>query len=580
LGVALPTPTVSGDTATYAEVLPGVDVVARASVESVSTFVVVKTREAGKNPAVRGLRFALSGAGGGARATATGDVVVADAAGKDRVRLSAAAMWDSTGTAAGVASKERVTPAAQAQGRGLKVAVAEAGVSVAPDAAFLDDPATVYPVVIDPTFSDYGADYFKRFVSNDCFYYSSDTEDGLYTGNKARVGYNGWDKSASSCYSYYESELFYRFTWPTSMTGNYIRSARFVHETSYSVQQECDVQHNGSPIDVGITDAFDEDASSWDERPDFLVDPDVFVSNDYAAGSSPTYCSVKQDMEWNLTDQFADIFHDEIAEDVYIAMIAHDDRDRNTWRYFDNIWGAGPASRPLLIVEYAPRPAAPSAVRVAAADALGVQGLWYTPSLRPVLRAVLPAQTACPSSSPCYKARFEVLWRDPGQQSPVSEFTVDSQVGAAGSTVSVRVPAGQALLPDRTYVVRASTVNAAYSDLPASAAVTALSPELRTWTPAGQPVRPTWTAASMTVAPSGSWAVHAATTAGSVSKFCLADAEAAGPGTRCVTTTASSADLTSAALVAGQSPYSFRVWVCYATSECVVSTAVATVWVS
>ena len=122
----LPAPSVVGDTATFAEVLPGVDVVARASVESVSTFVVVKTREAGKNPAVRQLKLALSGAGasaGAARSASGSDVVVKNASGADGVRLSAAAMWDSTGTAAQTASKERTEPSAQAKGQDRKSVV-------------------------------------------------------------------------------------------------------------------------------------------------------------------------------------------------------------------------------------------------------------------------------------------------------------------------------------------------------------------------------------------------------------------------------------------------------------------------
>lgn len=578
LGVVLPVPSVVGDTATFVEVLPGVDVVARVSVESVSTFVVVKSREAGRNPLVRRLGFGVSG--GGARVVDGGGVVVRDGGGVDRVAVSAAVMWDSTGGSVGAVSGERVVPSALARGRQMRVEAAGSRVSVIPDAEFLDDPATVYPVVIDPTLSEYGADYFKRFVSNDCFYYSSDTLDGLYTGNKARVGYDGWDKSASSCYSYYESELFYRFTWPESMDGDFIRSAKFVHVNSYSTQHApCDELHNGSPIDVGITDAFDEGADSWAERPAFLVDPTDFVSNDYAAGLSPTYCSVSSDVVWDLTDQFASVFEGQVAEDVYVAMIAHDDRDRDTWRHFDNVWGAGAGSRPLLIVEYVPVPEAPVSVSVAAGDVLGVSGLLSTRMSTPVLRAVLPGTVSCPSSSACYLVRFEVLWRDPNKSSPVPLFVVDFEVGAAGSVVSAQVPVGKALVGDRTYVVRARSVNTAYPDLAVSASVS-LSPELRLSTSASPPGGPTWTAASLIVAPSGSWSVHAMTSSGSVTRFCLADGEAAGPGTRCVATSGWSADLSSAGLVAAQSPYSFRVWVCYATGECVASKTAATVWVA
>jgi hypothetical protein len=55
---ALPPAVVSGDTATYAEVLPGADLVVRAGLEQVESFLVVKSRLAAANPAVR--EFALA----------------------------------------------------------------------------------------------------------------------------------------------------------------------------------------------------------------------------------------------------------------------------------------------------------------------------------------------------------------------------------------------------------------------------------------------------------------------------------------------------------------------------------------
>lgn len=49
----LPTAVVEGSTATYPEVFPGVDLVAKAGLESVETFLVVKSRQASLDPRVR-----------------------------------------------------------------------------------------------------------------------------------------------------------------------------------------------------------------------------------------------------------------------------------------------------------------------------------------------------------------------------------------------------------------------------------------------------------------------------------------------------------------------------------------------
>jgi hypothetical protein len=50
---ALPTPVLDGDTATYPEVLPGVDLSVRADVDGFSHLLVVKTPEAARNPGGR-----------------------------------------------------------------------------------------------------------------------------------------------------------------------------------------------------------------------------------------------------------------------------------------------------------------------------------------------------------------------------------------------------------------------------------------------------------------------------------------------------------------------------------------------
>lgn len=57
----LPAPVLSADTATYAEVLPGVDLRVRVDRGGFSEVLVVKTRDAARSPAMARLRFATSG---------------------------------------------------------------------------------------------------------------------------------------------------------------------------------------------------------------------------------------------------------------------------------------------------------------------------------------------------------------------------------------------------------------------------------------------------------------------------------------------------------------------------------------
>jgi hypothetical protein len=75
---ALPVPTLSGATATYADVLPGVDLQLRAQPLGFSDLLVVKSAEAARNPALRIVRLALATTGVTLRATADGGLTAVD----------------------------------------------------------------------------------------------------------------------------------------------------------------------------------------------------------------------------------------------------------------------------------------------------------------------------------------------------------------------------------------------------------------------------------------------------------------------------------------------------------------------
>ena len=78
----LPAPTVSGATATYAEVLPGLDLRLMADVEGFEEELVVRTAAAAANPALRTIRFGLVTTGGlTVQAGADGALSAVDTAG-------------------------------------------------------------------------------------------------------------------------------------------------------------------------------------------------------------------------------------------------------------------------------------------------------------------------------------------------------------------------------------------------------------------------------------------------------------------------------------------------------------------
>ncbi|MBD0838877.1 FG-GAP-like repeat-containing protein [Streptomyces sp. TRM68416] len=211
----LPEPTVSGRTATYREVLPGVDLTATASVEGFSHALVVKTAEAAKNPALEAITFGYSGKGLDLKSAGDGRLEAVDPTGTAVFSAPRPQMWDSAGSetpappaAAGepgepeaaksgaakartarsapdatstvsattaTASATTATAAAttaaagQAEPRplaetlegategsrqaGLDVRLTDRALTLRPDKELLTDPETVFPVVIDPVWA-------------------------------------------------------------------------------------------------------------------------------------------------------------------------------------------------------------------------------------------------------------------------------------------------------------------------------------------------------------------------------------------------------------------------------------------
>ncbi len=132
----LPRPRLSQNTATYPDVLPGVDLVMRAETHGYQQLLVVKTPEAARNPALARIDLRIGARGVRLSADETGALQAVDAEGKPVFTAPRSVMWDSSGPAryapVGVTADDRV-------------------LTLVPDKEFLADPATVYPVTVDPT---------------------------------------------------------------------------------------------------------------------------------------------------------------------------------------------------------------------------------------------------------------------------------------------------------------------------------------------------------------------------------------------------------------------------------------------
>ncbi|MDP4509369.1 LamG domain-containing protein [Nonomuraea turcica] len=181
----LPAPVLSGDTATYPEVLPGVDLQVRAEPDGFSQLLVVKNARAAADPALTRLRFGIDAEGGAVRKRG-GVLEVVDTAGKPLFQSGSALMWDS-----GSASTGEMTGADAVRHRVEKMAatVTETELTVTPVADMLRGEDTKFPLYIDPTFS-------KPSPANWTHVTSCDKSGSYYTQYRSgmRVG-RKWNES-------------------------------------------------------------------------------------------------------------------------------------------------------------------------------------------------------------------------------------------------------------------------------------------------------------------------------------------------------------------------------------------------
>jgi hypothetical protein len=171
----LPTPSVDGAVATYADVLPGVDLRLTATVEGMSEVLVIKTASAAANPLLAAVKFTVTG---GALSSVGGGNSMASAADGSSVRSTAPTWWDSSdgSNASGPAGNASAEPVAQSTD----------GSSIALNAkAAASSRAITYPLYVDPDWTGGLAAY--TYV--DAAYPTQSYWDGQYATGEQRVGY-------------------------------------------------------------------------------------------------------------------------------------------------------------------------------------------------------------------------------------------------------------------------------------------------------------------------------------------------------------------------------------------------------
>jgi hypothetical protein len=219
----LPTPRITGDTATYREVLPGVDLALKAEPEGYREVLIVKNREAAANPALRQLTFALKTDGVAMQRTAGGGLLAKDRSGAELFTAAPPTMWDSSsaGSEAGGGSTSISGPVEGDQVATMDLAVTSAKLRISPDRGLLTDRETVFPVYIDPAM---GATRTQWAMVNRTFpgtsYYK--------WGNGSNENGEGMGYVSTAADGTHLKRLYYTFnTANLRVTGRTIVSAKF-----------------------------------------------------------------------------------------------------------------------------------------------------------------------------------------------------------------------------------------------------------------------------------------------------------------------------------------------------------------
>ncbi|MFF8481947.1 FG-GAP-like repeat-containing protein [Streptomyces antibioticus] len=327
---ALPTPSLEGSTATYPDVLDGVDLKVTADMQGgFSEVLVVKDADAADNPALDSLAFSTQAKNVELATDDAGNITATDAA--DRTIFSAPAplMWDSAPATTDGQTAARQTASvsdasvsdATAPGPGAHIAPVTATydadhIRLTPDADMLSASSTVYPVYIDPTYSAAGGTLTSWTWVNSAFPSTSYWKDTSATG--LHVGYQGWETP------YHKSRAYAKLSVDSRIFGAKIVESKFYATETYA--PSC----TATPVELWQTDPIDSH-TTWNDQPAWKSQ---WGTKTVAYGWSSS-CPAKS-IGFDITSHMQDIADGADLSNITFGLRADDEVDKYGWKKFDH----------------------------------------------------------------------------------------------------------------------------------------------------------------------------------------------------------------------------------------------------
>lgn len=383
----LPTPVVDGNVATYPDAVPGGgDLVVTATATGFSHDIVLHqapaAAENGKDPA---WTIPVATHGADLDATSGGGLVITDPdhGGQHGQQIATAAppvMYDAAGLAPGQDITDPTVdptadPATDTAVLDTTVGQNAAGtptMTLSADARFLTDPATVYPVVIDPSFT--------VTPSGDTWVDSQSPTNEHASSVALEAGYNGS----------YATRSFLAFDWTavSNLASKDVVSASLKMRNYNSLScagSEIRAQRVTEPWTVGI---------SWNTQPGFTTSG--YAS--YTPAHGGTNCATDW-ATWDLTD-IVSYWAAHPAENYGIRIKAADETTTASWREYRSVNYTTTSYRPTLAVTYNTAPNKPSAPTVTTSPG---SNTGYSISTTPTFKA-----TVSDPDKGQVRAKFEV----------------------------------------------------------------------------------------------------------------------------------------------------------------------------